>query len=319
MRPDALLIVDDLVVHFHSREGVVKALDGVSFYIKPREIVGLVGETGSGKTVTALSIMRLLAPNARIIRGRIIFEGQDLLKLDRESMRKIRGRKISMIFQEPRAALNPVLPIGFQLREALEAHRNVTRKEAEQEIISMLRKVRLPDPYRLLRRYPHELSGGMAQRVMIAMALLMKPKLLIADEPTSALDVTVQAQILELIRELVRDIGASVLFITHDLGVAAEICDKVAVMYAGSVVEYGSIYDIYEEPLHPYTSGLLASIPRPGRELVTIKGEIPNLVNPPKGCRFHPRCPYARDICRREKPKVTMMGEDRFVACHMYD
>lgn len=314
-----LLLVKDLVLHFHTREGVVQALDGVNFYIERGEIVGLVGETGSGKTVTALSILRLLDPSARIIKGEIIFEGRDLLKLDPESMRRIRGREISIIFQEPRTSLNPILTVGLQLKEALEAHKKISSYEAHDEIITMLKKVGLPDPEQLLKRYPHELSGGMAQRVMIAMALLMKPKLLIADEPTSALDVTIQAQILELIRDLVNEIKASVLFITHDLGVAAEICDKVAVMYAGSVVECGSIYEIFEKPLHPYTSALLSAIPRPGHDLTIIAGEMPNLLNPPKGCRFYPRCPQSISICSKVKPKPIQISNEHFVSCHLYE
>jgi len=317
MRED-LLRINNLVVHFHRYEGVVKALDGVNLRIGHKEILGLVGETGSGKTITALSIMRLVPPPGKIVQGEILFEGRDLLKLSNEEMRRIRGKEISMIFQEPRAALNPILPVGFQLREALEAHSSLSNKEAEGLIMGMLEKVGLPNPRSLLKRYPHELSGGMAQRVMIAMALLMKPKLLIADEPTSALDVTVQAQIIQLIKDLVSEIGSSVLYITHDLGIAAELCDKVAVMYAGNIVEYGSIFDIFDNPLHPYTKGLLAAIPRLGHELYTIKGEIPNLINPPKGCRFHPRCPHAMEICSKVKPPPLWLGKNRMVACHLY-
>ncbi len=313
-----LLKISNLVVHFYRYEGVVKALDGVNLRIGYKEILGLVGETGSGKTVTALSIMRLVPSPGKIIQGEILFEGRDLLKLDDEEIRKIRGKEISMIFQEPKAALNPILTVGFQLKEAIEAHSSLSDKEAEDIIIDMLKKVGLPDPRSLLKRYPHELSGGMAQRIMIAMALLMKPKLLIADEPTSALDVTVQAQIIQLIRDLVSEIGSSVLYITHDLSVAAELCDKVAVMYAGNIVEYGSIFDIFDNPMHPYTKGLLAAIPRLGHELYTIEGEIPNLMNPPKGCRFHPRCPHAMEICSKVKPPSIWLNRNRMVACHLY-
>jgi len=312
-----LLEVRDLIVHFYTREGVVKALDGVMLRVGRGEIVSLVGETGSGKTVTALSIMRLLDHNARIVRGEVLFEGRNLLQLSEEEMRRIRGREISMIFQEPKSALNPVLTVGFQLREALEAH-GEEGEAALEKVLSMLRRVGLPDPERLVNRYPHELSGGMAQRVMIAMALLMRPKLLIADEPTSALDVTVQAQILELIQSLVREMNTSVLFITHDLGVAAEISDRIAVMYAGVVVEQGNVYDVFEEPLHPYTRGLLAAIPRPGRELMAIEGEVPSLLNPPSGCRFHPRCPAVMEVCKRVKPRLVEVEPGRLVACHLY-
>ncbi len=314
-----LLTIRDLVIHFHTYRGVVKALDGVNLSINKGEAVGLVGETGSGKTVTALTIMRLLEPNAKILNGQVLFEGRDLLKVSEEEMRKIRGKEISMVFQEPKAALNPVLTIGYQLVEAIMAHREVEKDEARKIAVNMLKKVGLPDPERLLKRYPHELSGGMAQRVMIAMALLMRPKLLIADEPTSALDVTVQAQILDLMKELIEEINTSVLYITHDLGVAAEICDKIAVMYAGNVVEYGDIYSVFEEPLHPYTVGLLNAIPRLGRDLYTIKGEIPDLINPPSGCRFHPRCPKAMEVCKKVKPKLVNLGNGRYVACHLYE
>lgn len=317
MMYDKLLTIRDLVTHFYTYRGVVKALDGVNLSISKREFAGLVGETGSGKSVTALSIMRLIEPPGKIISGEVIFNGRDLLKLSVEEVREIRGKEISMIFQEPTLALNPVLTIGLQLREAIEIS-GVQKKEAENLAITMLKKVGLPDPERILKSYPHELSGGMAQRVMIAMALSLKPKLLIADEPTSSLDVTVQAQIIDLMKKLVDEIGTSVLYITHDLGVAAEICDKIAVMYAGNIVEQSDIFTMFEEPLHPYTENLLKAIPKMGCDLYTIEGEVPDLINPPSGCRFHPRCQKALPICLREKPQLVEVGKDHFVACHLF-
>jgi len=313
-----LLIIKNLVTHFYTYRGTVKALDGVNLTIGKKEIVGLVGETGSGKSVTALSILRLIDPPGKIISGEVIFEGRDLLKLSEEEIRMVRGKEISMIFQEPTLALNPVLTVGFQLQESIET-RNVPRKEAEELALDMLERVGLPDPKRMFKSYPHELSGGMAQRETIAMALVMKPKLLIADEPTSSLDVTVQAQILGLIEKLVEDIGASILYITHDLGVAAEVCNKIAVMYTGNVVEFGDIHTIFEEPLHPYTQGLLNAIPKLGRDLYTIRGEVPDLVDPPSGCKFHPRCSQARDICSKVKPQNVEVKKGHFVACHLFN
>ncbi len=259
-----LLKVEDLTLDFVSLRGYVKALKGVSFEIQEKEIMALVGETGSGKTVTSLSIMRLLPPNAIIKKGRIFFQGKNILELSKEEIRKIRGQEISMIFQEPKVSLNPVLTIGTQIMEIPEEHLGATKKEAYEMSVDILKKVGLPDPDRIMKSYPHELSGGMAQRVMISMALLLKPKLLIADEPTSALDVTVQAQVMELMKQLVKETGSSVLFITHDLALAAEFADKVTVMYYGEIVEQGSIYDIFYEPKHPYTKALLECIPRIG-------------------------------------------------------
>lgn len=317
MMHDNLLTVRDLVTHFHTYRGIVKALDGVNLTIGRKEVVGLVGETGSGKTVTALSILRLIETPGKIVSGEIIFDGEDLLKLSIEEMRRrIMGKEISMIFQEPTLALNPVLTVGIQLQEAMEA-KGVERKEAEELAIAMLEKVGLPDPERIFKSYPHELSGGMAQRVMIAMALSLKPKLLIADEPTSSLDITIQAQITELIKKLVEQIGASVLYITHNLGVAADICDKIAVMYAGNVVEFSDVFTIFENPLHPYTQNLLKAVPRLGCDLYTIEGEVPDLVDPPSGCRFNPRCTMALEICRLRKPKLVNVENGHFVACHL--
>ena len=318
MKGKELLNVKDLITRFYTYRGVVKALEGVNLTVGRREIVGLVGETGSGKTVTALSILRLIDPPGEIVDGEVTFDGRDLLKLSDEEMRRVRGKEISIIFQEPTLALNPVLTVGFQLQEAIETQ-NIPKEEAIKLAIDLLERVGLPDPERMFKSYPHELSGGMAQRAIIAMALAMKPKLLIADEPTSSLDVTIQAQILELIKKPVEDIGVSVLYITHDLGVAAEICDKIAVMYTGNIVEFGDIFSIFEEPLHPYTKGLLNAIPKLGRDLYTIRGEVPDLVNPPSGCRFHPRCLQALDICSREKPQDVEVRKGHLVACHLYN
>jgi oligopeptide/dipeptide ABC transporter ATP-binding protein len=317
MADDALLRVEGLTVEYRTRAGFLRALDRVSLSVRRGEIVSVVGETGSGKSTLALAIIRLLPRSARVA-GKVLYNGVNLLELDEESMRRFRGREIAMIFQEPKAALNPLLTVGSQLIEAIEAHDEIERSRAREMAVEMLSEVGLPDPERMLSRYPHELSGGMAQRVMIAMALLLKPKLLLADEPTSALDVSVQAQILDLLYRMVRELRTSVLFITHDLGVAAEVSDRVAVMYAGKVVEVAGVYDIFEKPLHPYTVGLLDSVPGGGRELKGIEGEPPSLVNPPPGCRFHPRCPYAMDVCRRQEPPEVEVKDDHYVACHLY-
>jgi oligopeptide/dipeptide ABC transporter ATP-binding protein len=317
MVDDTLLRVEGLTVEYRTRAGFLRALDRVSLSVRRGEIVSVVGETGSGKSTLALAIIRLLPRSARVA-GKVLYNGVNLLELDEESMRRFRGREIAMIFQEPKAALNPLLTVGSQLIEAIEAHDEIERSRAREMAVEMLSKVGLPDPERILSRYPHELSGGMAQRVMIAMALLLKPKLLLADEPTSALDVSVQAQILDLLYRMVRELRTSVLFITHDLGVAAEVSDRVAVMYAGKVVEVAGVYDIFEKPLHPYTVGLLDSVPGGGRELKGIEGEPPSLINPPPGCRFHPRCPYAMDVCRRQEPPEVEVKDDHYVACHLY-
>jgi len=314
---EELLTVRNLVTHFYTYRGIVKALEGVDLTIGRREVVGLVGETGSGKSVTALSIMRLIEPPGKIISGEVIFDGKDLLKLSDEEIRSVRGKEISMIFQEPTLALNPVLTIGLQLQEAIETQ-DLRKEDAEKLATAMLEKVGLPDPERMFKNYPHELSGGMAQRAMIAMSLSMKPKLLIADEPTSSLDVTVQAQILDLMKKLVEEIGASVLYITHDLGVAAETCDKIAVMYTGYIVEFSDVLTMFENPLHPYTQGLLNAIPKLGYDLYTIGGEVPDLINPPSGCRFHPRCQEALDICSKVKPQITEVKKGHLVACHLF-
>jgi len=288
-----LLDVRELSTSFRTRDGAVRAVDGISFQVGRGEIMGLVGESGCGKSVTSLSIMRLVSPPGSIDRGEIIFDGRDLLTLPSSDMRALRGDRISMIFQQPQSSLNPVWTVGRQVTEVLEVHRNMTSGAARARALELLQMVGIPDPDRRLKAYPHELSGGMAQRVMIAMALACEPELLIADEPTTALDVTIQAQILDLMRKLRDETGTAIIFITHDLGVVAEMCDRVAVMYAGEIVEQTDVGTLFSRPLHPYTRGLIGSIPVVGDvkdELAVIPGNVPNLIDLPKGCRFAPRC-----------------------------
>ena len=288
-----LLDVRGLTTSFHTRDGVVRAVTGVDLHVNRGEILGLVGESGCGKSVTSLSLMRLIARPGRIEAGEVIFDGTDLLKLPEKRMREIRGNRVSMIFQQPTSSLNPVYSVGHQLGEVLELHRNMKKRAARDRSLELLRMVGIPDPKRRLSAYPHELSGGMAQRVMIAMALACEPELLIADEPTTALDVTIQAQILDLMRGLQADTGTAIILITHDLGVVAEMCDRVAVMYAGEIVEQASVQNLFADPQHPYTRGLIGSVPTLGEvreELATIPGSVPNLIDLPQGCRFAPRC-----------------------------
>jgi oligopeptide/dipeptide ABC transporter ATP-binding protein len=292
-RGGRLLDVRGLRTSFHTRDGIVRAVDGIDFHVDRGEIVGLVGESGCGKSVTSLSIMRLVAAPGRVEAGEVVFDGTDLLKIRSDEMRRIRGNRISMIFQQPQSSLNPVWTVGRQIGEVLELHRNMTRKTASGRVIELLRLVGIPDPERRVKAYPHELSGGMAQRVMIAMALACEPELLIADEPTTALDVTIQAQILDLMRSLRDETGTAIILITHDLGVVAEMCDRVAVMYAGEIVEQTDTVSLFRDPLHPYTRGLIASIPVVGTvvdQLAVIPGNVPNLIDLPDGCRFAPRC-----------------------------
>jgi len=317
-----LLEVKGLRTNFYTYRGVVKALNGVDFTIHDNEVVGLVGETGSGKSVTAKSIMRLIDSPGKIMEGEVLFNGVDLLKLNEAEMRRIRGNEITMIFQDPVIALNPVLNIEIQMVEAIETNLGYDRKEAKAEALDLLRRVGLPDLESLLKRYPHELSGGMAQRVFIAMSIAARPKLLIADEPTSSLDVTIQSQILGLLRHLMEiDSINAVLFITHDLGVAAELCDKIAVMYGGRIMEFGKKEEIFEDPRHPYTRGLLKAVPKPGfyGELFTIPGEVPDLVTPPPGCVFHPRCLERLSVCDKEEPETKEVSETHFVSCHLME
>jgi peptide/nickel transport system ATP-binding protein len=318
-----LLRVDNLKTHFHTRDGVVRAVDGVSFDVMPGETLAVVGESGCGKSVTAMSILRLLPmPPARIAAGRIEFDGRNLLDLSEPDMRKVRGNAISMIFQEPMTSLNPVLTIGRQIAEALVLHRGLSEKAAMSRAAEMLRKVHIPEAERRLTQYPHELSGGMRQRVMIAMALACGPRLLIADEPTTALDVTIQAQILELMRELREETGASMILITHDLGVVAEVAHRVVVMYAGRKVEEAPIEELFAAPRHPYTRGLLGSMPHlgdsvneTGKRLVEIPGMVPSLKDPAPGCLFAPRCPNAGGRCAAEVPPLELHAPGHWAAC----
>lgn len=299
---------------------MVKAVDGVTFTLKRASALGIVGETGSGKTVTALSILRLIQEPGKIVGGTINFEGRDLVSVTEHEIREIRGREISMIFQDPNTSLNPAFRIGDQLSELIvRFNKEVRTKNVNHEAASWLQAVGIPDEKRRMSSYPHELSGGTKQRVMIAMALLSKPKLLIADEPTTSLDVTVQAQILALIQKLKAEIGTSLLLITHNLGVVAEMCDEVAIMYAGRIVEQAPVRDIFSRPKHPYTKMLLEAVPKPGRKrLIPIPGNVPNLLNTPTGCAFHPRCPRAMDICSKQIPTLKRTGEHSTVACYLY-
>ncbi|NHJ21901.1 MAG: ABC transporter ATP-binding protein [Candidatus Lokiarchaeota archaeon] len=380
MGNDVLLRVNGLKTQFFTEEGVVKAVDGVSFNIFQDEVLGLVGETGCGKSVTALSILRLVRDPGKIIEGKIFFDGLNLLELSEKDMRKYRGNKITMIFQDPLNSLNPVIKVGDQIGEVFMLHQReimqdrldkerLRRKEYKQnlklltkrlkteserltndeklaleaeiqeikkedtdyidikEIVKdaaaeMISKVGIADARNILDRYPHELSGGMRQRVMIAMALTCNPKLLIADEPTTALDVTIQAQILELMKELKQNFKTSILMITHDLGIIAEMCDRVAVMYSGNIVEYAPSEQLFKNPRHPYTQGLIGAIPRidkRGHKLKTIRGMVPNLIYPPSGCRFHPRCPQRLEVCDQVRPEWIEIENKYFIACHLFD
>ena len=321
-----LLDVRGLRTVFDGPRGEVPAVDGVSFTIGRGEILGLVGESGCGKSLTAFSLMRLVPPPGRIASGEVLLQGQDLLALTEEEMRRVRGNRISIVFQEPMTSLNPVLTVGFQIAEAIMLHQGKRKKEALYGAVEMMRLVAIPDPERRSREYPHQLSGGMQQRVMIAMALSCQPELLIADEPTTALDVTIQAQILDILKDLQARLNLSVLLITHDLGVVAETADRVAVMYAGEIVEEASIRDLFREPLHPYTRALLRSIPRakvPGsggrRRLPAIEGSVPDMARLPGGCRFHPRCPDRLVHCAESIPAGAPVGSgDRRVACFLH-
>jgi peptide/nickel transport system ATP-binding protein len=377
---EEILRLKDLQLKFYTYEGIVEALDGVEIDLKRGETLGVVGETGCGKSVTGLSILSIVLPPGRIEGGEILFNVKgrtiNLLKTRDSIIRKIRGKYIAIIFQDPRAALNPVYTIGDQIAEVFLKHRlkelaekaierldqkigknkkagflakyhrknlekllsnpnslslkviskipllkgykKLLYKEAKEEAVRMLRLMRIPDPERVVNMYPHELSGGMAQRAVIAMALACNPQILIADEPTTNLDVTVQLQILNLIKELKKEFSSSIIYITHDMGVVAEMCDRVAVMYAGNVVEVADVLELFKKPLHPYTQGLLESIPRPGHPFKSIEGTVPSLIDPPKGCRFHNRCQYAMDICRKEKPQMKKVGQNHSVRCFLY-
>jgi len=319
---DPILEIQDLKTFFDTRDGTVRAVDGVTLRLNKGDTLGVVGESGCGKTVLSLSIMRLVpVPPGRYAGGRILFEGRDLLSLEEREMRAIRGKDISMIFQEPMTSLNPVLAVGDQVAEVLRLHRGMSRKEALREVLELFRLVRIPSPDERIGNYPHQMSGGMRQRVMIAMALACRPRLMLADEPTTALDVTVQAQILDLIRKLKEETGTSVVLITHDLGIVAESADRAAVMYAGQIVEYGTVRRLFARPLHPYTRGLMASVPRlaPAGEgkgvLPAIAGSVPDLFDLPAGCRFRERCAGALRECGEEEPRLVEREEGHFVRC----
>jgi oligopeptide/dipeptide ABC transporter ATP-binding protein len=319
MLVDMLIEVSNLKTYFFTSDGVLPAVDGVSFHLKKGETLAIVGESGSGKSVTCLSIMRLLpVPPGKHMGGEILYEGEDLIRKPESQMRHIRGNEIAMIFQEPMTSLNPVFTIGYQISEAIRLHQGLGRREALAKTEHMLRLVGVPDPRRRVGEYPYQLSGGMRQRAMIAMALSCNPKLLIADEPTTALDVTIQAQILDLMKKLKRELGMAIILITHDLGVAAEMAERIVVMYSGKVVEEAGVKELFRTPLHPYTEGLLTCIPRIDQargSLHVIEGVIPNPLDFPAGCRFHPRCSYAQKICEKEAP-LLKEKDARRVACH---
>lgn len=320
-----LLSIEDLSVEFRTDEGTIRAVDGVSFDVPKGKTLGVVGESGCGKSVTAMSIMQLIpTPPGKFVSGKIMYDGLDILKLPKQALRKIRGNRISMIFQEPMTSLNPVYTVGAQISEAVRLHQGLKKKQAFDLSVEMLKLVGIPSPAERASVYPHQLSGGMRQRVMIAMALACKPDLLIADEPTTALDVTIQAQIMELMLKLQKDLGMSLILITHDLGVVADVCDEVVVMYAGRVVEKGNVRQIFHNPTHPYTRGLLDSIPgselagasQPGSRLRTIPGMVPNLLHLKQGCRFQDRCFGCQSKCTEIEPGIQSLPEDRSVRCH---
>ena len=320
-----LLEVRNLKTYFYTEDGVVRAVDGVSFEVYPGEVLGLVGESGCGKSVTSLSIMRLIAPPGKVEQGEILLDGRNLLGLTENEMTKIRGNKISMIFQQPQTALNPVFQVEDQIGEVLNIHKDFGREAGRKRSVELLKMVGIPDAERRAEAYPHELSGGMAQRVIIAMALACVPELLIADEPTTALDVTIQAQILDLMRDLRSQMGTSVILITHDLGVVAEMCERVAVMYAGEIVEQAEVAPLFDKPMHPYTQGLIGSIPVLGQikeRLDVIPGSVPNLVNLPEGCRFAPRCgareKFGLKLCTELQPDLRETAAGHLVRCWLY-
>ncbi|MGI6199543.1 MAG: ABC transporter ATP-binding protein [Christensenellales bacterium] len=318
-----ILEVKNLKTYFYTEGGQVKAVDDVSFYVREGETLGIVGESGCGKSITCMSVIRLVeTPPGKYEGGEILFEGKDMLKISDAELRKIRGNDISVIFQEPMTSLNPVFRVGDQIAEAMMLHRHLSKKQAHEECVKLLQLVKIPNPERVVDEYPFALSGGMRQRVMIAMALACEPKLLIADEPTTALDVTIQAQVLDLMNELKSDINASIIFITHDLGVIAEMSDRVMVMYAGKVAEVASVTEIFKRPKHPYTVGLINSKPdmtTTAKRLHVIPGSVPNLNDRPSGCPFHPRCEHAMECCAKEFPPTFTVGEGHEVACWLYE
>jgi len=319
MKKENILEIKNLNISFQMEDELARAVHGVDLTLEKGKVLGIVGESGCGKSVTAMSIMKLLPSNAIIESGEILYNGINLLNLSQNEMQKIRGSKISLIPQDPLTSLNPLYTVGEQIIETIEYHRGVSRKEATEIAIKSLRSVKIPEPENRLNDYPHQFSGGMRQRAIIAMALCCNPELIIADEPTTALDVTVQAQILDLIKQIQAERGTSLIFITHDLGVIAEFCNHVAVMYAGRIVEYAQVADIFKNPLHPYTKGLLESLPSPDKEILNvISGQPPAITENIPGCVFHPRCPYRMDICDKADPVLTTKENDQQVYCHLY-
>ncbi|MGQ9759875.1 MAG: ABC transporter ATP-binding protein [Candidatus Methanomethylicaceae archaeon] len=314
-----LLEIENLKTYFFTEAGVVKAVDDATMSVEKGCTIGLVGESGSGKSVTAQSVLRIVPRPGRIINGKIIFEGEDLLLKKDDEMRRYRGKKISLIFQDPTSSLNPLFTIGTQLSDIVMEHERLKKDDAMDRVVKTLRIVKLPDPEHAIYQYPHQFSGGMKQRICIARALLLSPILLFADEPTTNLDVTIQAQIISLLKDLQRELGMTLVMITHDMGIVAEMCKCVVVLYAGNVMESGSIDEIFEKP-HPYTEALLKAVPRldETRKLTSIPGNIPNLIDPPPGCRFHPRCQYAIDLCKERKPALEDVGNGHFISCHRW-
>lgn len=318
-----ILEITNLVVHYLTSEGAVRAVDNVTLHVKDKEALAIVGESGSGKSTLAFSIMRLLPQNARILNGSIWLypDKLDLARIPENEMRKIRGCRIGMVFQDPMTFLNPVMKVSDQIAESIVYHQKCSLDEAKKKAVNLLEKLKIPDAASVISYYPHQLSGGMKQRVIIAMAISCNPQLLIADEPTTALDVTVQAEVLELLKGLKQELGMALILVTHDLGVVAEICDRVAIMYAGKLVEVSDIFGLYKDPKHPYTIGLLNAMPtiqESRKRIAVIKGSVPNLLNPPKGCKFYPRCPHATKKCEADEPQLVSVGGDRFVACWLF-
>jgi peptide/nickel transport system ATP-binding protein len=319
---DTLLEVKDLKTHFFTEDGVIPSVNGVSFTVKKGETIGIVGESGCGKSVTSLSILQLVSQPGRIVEGQILLNGTDLTKNSNKQMRKIRGNKISMIFQEPLTSLNPVFTIGSQISESIRLHQKIDRRKAKELAIDMLSKVGISNGDNLYNSFPHQLSGGMRQRVMIAMALSCRPQLLIADEPTTALDVTIQAQILKLMKKLKEEYNTSIIMITHDLGVVAEMADRVIVMYAGQIVEQNNVFELFKNPKHPYTQGLLNSTPKIHQlkdQLESIEGNVPTPSNLPKGCKFHPRCPFSMEKCSQQDPPLLQVNSESSVRCWLHE
>ena len=319
----ALLNIEKLNTSFFTYDGQIDAVRNVSFHIEEGESLGIVGESGSGKSVTSLSILKLLSKNGRVMGGDVFLNGDNLMEMDNNQMRKVRGAKISMIFQDPMSSLNPVIPVGNQVAEIILEHQNVSKKEAKEKVLELFKMVQIPEPEKRYKNYPHEYSGGMRQRAMIAMALACNPAVLIADEPTTALDVTIQDQILKLLRKLQKEINMSIIFITHDLGVVAEICSRVMVMYGGMIMETADVETIFNNPKHPYTIGLLESIPKINQDkhiqLMPIPGSPPDMSNPPSGCPFNPRCAYAREICTKAAPELYSISEKHTSRCWLLD